>query len=61
MSLALLKRKPSHASADLQTTDDTLQMKKQGKQMIAPLGAERHDIKEKTRKRKEKHLQCWPS
>ena len=48
MSIALLKRKPTHASVDLQTTDDTLQTKKQDKKMRAQLGAERHDIKKKT-------------
>ena len=47
MSLALLKREMTLASADLQTTDDTLQKKKQ---LRAQLGAKCHDIKKKTRK-----------
>ena len=56
MSLALLKRELSLASADLQTTDDTLQKKKQDKPMRAQLGTERHGIKKKIRKMRAKNV-----
>ena len=56
MSLALLKRELSLASADLQTTDNSLQKKKQDKPMRAQLGTERHGIKKKIRKMRAKNV-----
>ena len=55
MSLALLKKELDLASADLLTTGDNLEKKKQDKPMRAQLGTERHGIKKKMRKMKAKN------